>query len=102
VRKANKVVGCVWGIGERNSGGDFRRRMMMFESMTESILMYGAGFWGWKEQEEVEKVQEKYFKKMPGVERVREGCKRNRLRVKAGQRVAKFEDEMDGTEDVRY
>jgi hypothetical protein len=56
VRKANKVVGCVWGIGERNSGGDFRRRMMMFESMTESILMYGAGFWGWKEQEEVEKV----------------------------------------------
>jgi hypothetical protein len=28
VRKANKVVGCVWGIGEENWGGDFRRRMM--------------------------------------------------------------------------
>jgi hypothetical protein len=37
VRKANtsKVVGCAWGIGERKWGGDFRRRMMMFESMIE-------------------------------------------------------------------
>jgi hypothetical protein len=33
VRKANKIVGCVWGIGGRKGGGDFRRRMMMFESM---------------------------------------------------------------------
>jgi hypothetical protein len=29
VRKANKVVGCVWGIGERMWGGEFGRRMMM-------------------------------------------------------------------------
>jgi hypothetical protein len=50
-------VGCFWGIGERNWGGDFRRRMMMFESMIESVLMYGAEIWGWKEQEEVEKIQ---------------------------------------------
>jgi hypothetical protein len=39
VRKANKVVGRVWGIGEKKWGGDFRRRMMMFESMIKSILM---------------------------------------------------------------
>jgi hypothetical protein len=31
VRKANKLVGSVWGIGERKWGGDSRRRMMMFE-----------------------------------------------------------------------
>jgi hypothetical protein len=42
-------VGCVWGMGERKLGGDFRSRMMMFESMIESILMYGAEIWGWKE-----------------------------------------------------
>jgi hypothetical protein len=36
VKKANKVVGCVWGIGERKWGGDFRRRLMMFESMIEN------------------------------------------------------------------
>jgi hypothetical protein len=38
MRKANKVMGCVWGTGERKWGGDFRRRMMMFQSMIESII----------------------------------------------------------------
>jgi hypothetical protein len=36
VRKASKIMGCVWGIGDRKWGGDIRRRMMMFESMIES------------------------------------------------------------------
>jgi hypothetical protein len=37
VRNANKVVGCVWEIGERKWVGDFRRGMMMFESMIERV-----------------------------------------------------------------
>jgi hypothetical protein len=41
----------------------------MFESMIESILTYGADIWGWKEQEEVEKVQEKYLRGVLGVDR---------------------------------
>jgi hypothetical protein len=84
-------------------GGDFRRTMIMFESMIKSILMYGAEIWGWKE-EEVEKVQKKYLKGVVGVDRetpVKEECKRNRLRVKAGTRAAKFEDKMDGREECR-
>jgi hypothetical protein len=68
VRKANKVIGCMWGIGERKWGGEFGR-IMMFESMVESVLMYGAEIWGWKEQEEVERVQEKYLKWVLGVDR---------------------------------
>jgi hypothetical protein len=42
VRKTNKIVECVWGIGERKWGNDFRRRMMMFERMIENVrvLMY--------------------------------------------------------------
>jgi predicted transcriptional regulator with HTH domain len=43
VRKANKVVGCVWGIGERKWGA---RSMMMLERMVKSVLMYGAEIWG--------------------------------------------------------
>jgi hypothetical protein len=84
VRKANKVVGCVWEIGERKWGGEFGKRTMILKSM---MLMYGAEIWGWKEQEEVEKVQEKYLRWPLGVDRetpeyiVREECKRNRLRV---------------------
>jgi hypothetical protein len=107
VRKANKVVGCVWGIGERMWGGEFGRRMMMFESMVESVLMYGAEIWGWKEREEVERVQEKYLRWVLGVDRetpgyiVREECKRSKLRVKAGKRAAKFEDKMGGREECR-
>jgi hypothetical protein len=61
---------------------------MMFGSMIESILMYGAEIWGWKEQEQVEKVQEKYLRGVLGVDReapgyiVREECKRNRPKRK--------------------
>jgi hypothetical protein len=32
---------------------------------------------------------------------VREECKRNRLRVKAGKRAAKFKDKMNGREEYR-
>jgi hypothetical protein len=63
--------------------------------------------WGWKEQEEVEKVQEKYLRGVLGVDRetsgyiVREECKRNRLRMKAWKRAAMFEDKMDGKKECR-
>jgi hypothetical protein len=42
---------------------------MMFKSMVESILMYGAKIWRWKEQVEVERVQEKYLRWVLGVDR---------------------------------
>jgi hypothetical protein len=80
----------------REKVGDFGRRMMMFESMVENQ----TDFWGWKEQGEVERVQEKYLIWVLGVDRetpgytVREECKRNRLRVKTGKRT-------DGREERR-
>jgi hypothetical protein len=58
VRKANKVVRGIWGIGERKWKGDFRRGMMIFESIIENILMYGTETSRWKEKEEIEKVKE--------------------------------------------
>jgi hypothetical protein len=33
----------VWGIEERKWGGDFMKRMMLFESKIENLLMYGPG-----------------------------------------------------------
>jgi hypothetical protein len=52
--------------------------------------MYGAEIWGWKEQEEVEKVQEKYLRGVLGV-----------AESEAGKRAARFEDKMDGREECR-
>jgi hypothetical protein len=81
--------------------------MMMFKSMVESVLIYGAEIWGRKEQEEVERAQEKYLRWMLGVDRetpgyiVREECNRSKLRVKAGKRAAKFEDRISGREECR-
>jgi hypothetical protein len=40
VKKANEAMACVWGIEERKWGDDFRRGIMMFENMIESIVMY--------------------------------------------------------------
>jgi hypothetical protein len=69
MRKGNKVAGCVWGIRERKWGGDFRSKMMMFESMIVSNIDVRGRDLGWKEQEEVEKVQEKYSRRVLGVGR---------------------------------
>jgi hypothetical protein len=74
----------------RKWGDDFRRRMMMFENIIESILMY---LW-MKRTKRVRESARKIFE-MPGYI-VRKECKRNRLRVKMGKRAAKFEDKMDG------
>jgi hypothetical protein len=60
-----------------------------------------------EEQDEVEKVQAKYLRGVLWMDRetpgyiVREECKRNRLKVKAGKRAAKFEDKMDWREESR-
>jgi hypothetical protein len=76
--------------GERKCGGDFRRRIMMFENMIASALMYGAEILRWKDQEDRESAR-KIFE--------REECMRNRLIVKAGKTAAMFEDKMDGREE---
>jgi hypothetical protein len=57
----------------------------------------------WKEQEEVEKVEEKYLRGVLGVDRETQGyiVKINRLIVKAGKRAAKFEHKTDGREECR-
>jgi hypothetical protein len=98
VKKANKIIGAVWGIGERKFGHDFRRRIMMFDSLVKSVMMYGAEIWGWREQEGLEGVQGKYLKWVLGVDRetpgyiVMEETKRDGIRIEAGKRAIRFEE----------
>ncbi|KAH0816956.1 hypothetical protein GEV33_005835 [Tenebrio molitor] len=98
VKKANKIIGAVWGIGMRKFGHDFRRRIMMFDSLVKSVMMYGAEIWGWREQEGLEGVQGKYLKWVLGVDRetpgyiVMEETKRDGIRIEAGKRAIRFEE----------
>ena len=42
----------IWSIGERKFGGDFRRRMIMFNAMVKSICMYAIKYGAYKEENE--------------------------------------------------
>lgn len=43
------VLGQVWGIGKRRFGGDWERRMKLFDWLVGSVIAFGAEVWRWKE-----------------------------------------------------
>ncbi|KAJ3652033.1 hypothetical protein Zmor_018034 [Zophobas morio] len=104
VQRANKVIG---GIGDRKFGHDYKRRMMMFDSLIKIVFMYGTEIWGWREYEEIERVQEKYLKWTLGLEKytpgyiVREETKGEKMRVEAGKRAVGFEEKFSERGDCK-
>lgn len=48
-RKAMGVLGQVWGIGKRRFGGDWKKRMNLFDCLVGSVVVFGAEIWGWRE-----------------------------------------------------
>lgn len=50
--KTKSVVGRIWSIGERKFKEDWDKRMRLFDALIESVMMYGAEIWGWKERKE--------------------------------------------------
>lgn len=40
VKRAAAAMGQIWGIGERKFGGDFDKRVMMFNVMVKNIMLY--------------------------------------------------------------
>ena len=61
-KKANVALGKVWSIGERLFKNDWKNRMKIFEALVQSIVMYGAEIWGWRERREIERLQERYIR----------------------------------------
>lgn len=41
----------IWSIGERKFGGNWEKRIMIFNVLVKSIFMYGVEIWGWEERE---------------------------------------------------
>jgi len=102
VAKAAAILGQVWGIGKRRFGRDWKRRIWLFDTLIWTVLSYGVEIWGWKEREEMERLQERYMKWVVGVERrtpgylVREELQREKLRSRARTRIWNFEERLIG------
>lgn len=41
---------------------NWKRRIMMFDTLLKSIIMYGAEIWGFKEYDEIKIIQRKFIK----------------------------------------
>jgi len=54
IKKAAAGMGKIWGLGRRKFGGDWRRRLWLFDRLVWMVLSYGE-IWGWKEREGVER-----------------------------------------------
>lgn len=64
-RRQEATMVQVWGIGERKFGGDFSRRMLMFNVLVKSVIMYAVEIW-YKRMKEIEALQERYLKGILG------------------------------------
>lgn len=71
--------------------------MFLFDTLVKSVLLYGVEIWGWREEEVVERIQERYIRWVleldtctPGYI-VREEAKRDKMRVDTGSRAWRYE-----------
>lgn len=107
LKRAAAAMTQIWGIGERKFGGDFDRRVMIFNlTKVKSILLYGIEIWGWKKWKEIEALQEIYMRWILGLERctpdyiVRAKIKLDQISIKAGNRALRFQEKIKrGTEN---
>lgn len=62
IRRTNILIREVWGLGERVCKDDFKKRMYLFDHLVIGSLLYGAEIFGWREHEEMERIQTKYIR----------------------------------------
>lgn len=71
--------------------------MWLFDRLVWTMIGYEVEIWGWKEREELERLEERYLRWLLGVEGrtpwylVREELQREKLSVRAGRRAWSFE-----------
>jgi len=51
VRRAAAGMGQIWGLEKRRFGGDWGRRIWLFDKLIWTVLSYGVEIWGWEERE---------------------------------------------------
>jgi len=100
VRRGMAAMGQVWGIGKRKFGGDWGKRLWLFDALVWPIMGYGVEIWGWRERSQMEGVQERYVRwvlgvgwRVPGY-MVREEVQREKLGTRAGRRAWGLEERL--------
>ncbi|XP_017763767.1 PREDICTED: uncharacterized protein LOC108553406 [Eufriesea mexicana] len=77
------------------------KRMWIYDKLVASVISYGVEIWGWKEWEEVEKIQTKYIKWCLGLDRwtpkyiIRKKTLRNKVHTNTINRAARFEEKIE-------
>lgn len=95
VKRAATTMAQIWEIGERKFGGNFDRRIMMFNIMVKSIMLYGVEVWG---QKEVEVLQERYIRWILGLDKctpgyiVREKATIEKISIETEGRAIRYQD----------
>lgn len=74
--------------------------MELFDWLVSNVVSFRAEIWGWREWEEVERLQERYIRWMLGVDgrtpgyMMREESKREKMRTKMGSRTVRYEERL--------
>ena len=93
VKRGVLAIKQVWGLGERTFGEDWKGRIMLFDTLVKSFLLYASEMWGWSSFPKLEAVQNRYIKWILKLEYatpnyiVLEETKRKLLSVDTGQRA---------------
>lgn len=64
VEKGLSAVGATLSSLNKTKTFDLKTSLKLFESIIKSTALYGAGIWGLSKAEEIEKVQQQYFKRL--------------------------------------
>jgi len=98
MRRATIAMKRTWSIGEEIFKEDYRRRVMMFESLVGSVALFGAEVWGWINENRLDKIKRKYVKWILNLDArtpnyiLIEETKMKELRIQAIKRAITYEE----------
>ena len=111
--KIKKAINASWGIAKRAKISSLRRRLQLMQAIAKSAMLYGVEIWGWKEREQIARLQARYVKMAMGIRintpdyiwRMESGCRG--IGIELWKRAARYvrvimdmEEETDGQKFV--
>ncbi|KMQ86137.1 hypothetical protein RF55_14979 [Lasius niger] len=101
VKREGAILGQIWGIEKRRFGGDWEKRIWLFDALVWSVVSYGVEIWEWKKREKMERLQERYLRWVLGVDwgtpgyLIMEELQRDKLRGRMRKRAWGYERRLE-------